>query len=156
MTMSRNKLAGAILAVLSGVLLLAIPATANASTYTESYLNRCATVKGSSAHDCYQLGAYSTYSSTQIWINGNVDCRALSGTVTFTWCGVGGGNGTGDLNIGGNFNIPGVTGGLYERMDIFANGRGCKTSGSNADTHGVTNWWNYTANPICESDNTGL
>jgi hypothetical protein len=154
MEMRKNKLAGAILAVLTGVLLFAAPAAANASTYTTSYINRCATVKGSSAHNCFQLGAYSTYTSTQIWINGNVVCRPLSGSVYFTWCGVGGGNGTGTLNIGENFNMPGVKGGLYERMDIFANGRGCSTWGSDKDINGITNWWNYFGNPICESNNT--
>jgi hypothetical protein len=153
MEMRKNKLAAAILAVFTGALLFAVPAAANASTYTESYINRCATVKSSGTNQCFQLGAYSTYTSTQIWVNGNVDCRSLSGSVDFTWCGVGGGNGTGVLNIGGNFNMPGVSG-LYERMDIKADGKGCSTSGSNSDTGGVTNWWNYYGNPICESTNT--
>ena len=151
--MRKNKLAGAVLAVLTPALLLAAPAAAHANTYTESYINRCATVTSTGTNQCFQLGAFSTYSSTQIWINGSVDCRQLSGSVTVTWCGVGGGNGTADLNIGINFNLPGASG-LYERMDILSNGRGCKTNGSNTDTKVITNWWNYTGNPICESTNT--
>jgi len=126
--------------------------TANAaSTYSISFINRCATVSGSQNHDCFQLGTYATYTNSQVWINGNVRCHPYSGSVTYSWCGVGGGNGTGALNIGINFTFSGVTG-LYERMDVLAggnvayggNGPGCSTWGSNSSNiNGNTfHWWN--------------
>ena len=130
----------AVAAVAAGMLASPLASgTADASTYTLSYINRCAVIQ---QYDCFQLGAYSTKTNSQIWINGNVICHPYAGTVHITWCGVGGGNGTGALNIGDNFNFPNATGGLYERMNIYAGGAGCSTWGSNSDTNGVHNWWN--------------
>jgi hypothetical protein len=149
--MRKIKLAVAAAAVAAG--LLASPLAvgiANASTYSISFINRCAQVSGSANHDCIQLGSYATYTQDQVWINGHVYCNILSGGVTKTWCGVGGGNGTGALNIGVNFTFSGVTG-LYERMNIFAggnvnfggDGQGCGTFGSNSNVQGHTiHWWN--------------
>lgn len=138
--MTKIKLAVAAAAVAAGLLAPALAAgTANASTYTLSYIDRCAQVE---QLDCFQLGAYSTYSQTQIWINGNVICHPYHGKVNITWCGVGGGNGTGALNIGGNFTFPGATGSYYERMDMFAGGAGCETWGSNSPGNGISFWGN--------------
>jgi len=149
--MRRIKPVVAAAAVAMGLLASPLAAgSANAATtYTWSYINRCATVAGSGNHDCFELGAHSTYSQSQVWINGSVYCHIISGSVKITWCGVGGGNGTGALNIGDNFTFSGVTG-LYERMNLFAGGNvdyggdgpGCSTYGSNSDTRGITNWWN--------------
>ena len=150
--MRKIKSALAVAAVAAGMLAssLAAAGTANASTYTISYINRCAELTNApNVFDCFQLGAHSTYSQSQIWINGTVFCKPYSGSVKITWCGVGGGNGTGALNIGANFNFPGVTG-LYERMDMFAGGAGCETWGSNSATHGIIFWFNSPNNPVCE------
>ena len=154
--------AAAVAAVAAGVLASSPAAgTANAATtYTWSVIDRCATVHGSLNHDCIELGAHSTYSQTQVWINGNVYCHPYSGSVTYSWCGVGGGNGTGALNIGVNFTFSGVTG-LYERMNIFAGGSriyggagpGCGTYGSNTTSrNGVSNWWNDDPGPGWDSN----
>jgi hypothetical protein len=151
--MRKIKLAVAAAAVAAGVLApILVTGTANAATtYSVSYINRCATVSGSQNKDCFHLGAYATYSQSQVWINGSVFCNVYSGNVTKTWCGVGGGNGTGALNIGVNFNMSGVKG-LYERMNILAGGNvayggdgpGCSTWGSNSSKIQGYNihWWN--------------
>ena len=149
--MRKIKSAVAAVAVAAGMLASPLAAgTANAvTTYTWSNIDRCASVRGSQNNDCIELGANSTYSQTQVWINGSVHCRAYSGSVTYSWCGVGGGNGTRALNIGVNFTFSGI-GGLYERMNLFAGGNtayggdgpGCHMWGSNSDTNGITNWWN--------------
>jgi len=126
------------------VLSLAAAGTANASgTYTYSYIDRCASVAGQGT-DCFELGAYTTATTSQIWINGSVSLSPYLGSVTVTWRGVGGGNGTASLNIGADFNLPYHTG-LYERMNIGDLVGICSTNGSNADsggTHGITGWWN--------------
>lgn len=146
--MRKIKLAVAAAAVAAGLLAPAFAAgTANAAlTYTISYIQRCATVHGSANIDCFKMGTYSTYSQTQVWINGRVFCDPYSGSVTYSWCGVGGGNGTGALNIGINFTFSGI-GGLYERMQIYAGFAGCSTWGStHTSPNGVTRWWNDTDN----------
>ena len=150
--MRKIKLAVAAAAVAAGLLAPSLAAgTANASTYTISYIDRCAQFgSGPGVYDCFQLGAYSTKTNSQIWINGSVFCRPYSGSVKITWCGVGGGNGTGALNIGDNFTFSGVTG-LYERMDIFAGpDRICNTWGSNSATKGIIFWFNANNTPVCE------
>jgi hypothetical protein len=139
----------AVAAVAAGMLASLLAAgTANASQYTFSGIDRCATVHLDGVAQCFELGAYSTYTQTQVWINGSVICNRYSGSLGITWCGVGGGNGTGALNIGDNFTLPDATGSYYERMDIFAGGNtfyggdgpGCDTWGSDSDTNGVTSW----------------
>jgi hypothetical protein len=127
--------------------------TANASTYTLSFIDRCAGI-GISPNiqfDCFQLGAYSTYTDSQVWINGRVICHPYRGTVNVTWCGVGGGNGTGALNIGDNFTFPHASGSYYERMQIFSGGAGCDTYGSNSTGGGIYQWFNDNGTPVCES-----
>jgi hypothetical protein len=152
--MRKIKSVVAAAAVAAGMLASPLAAgTANAAnaalTYTISYIQRCATVSGSANKDCFKMGTYSTYSQTQVWINGRVFCNPYSGSVTYSWCGVGGGNGTGALNIGINFTFSGV-GGLYERMNIYAGFAGCSTWGSSSpkingyDFH----WWNDTDNEV--------
>jgi hypothetical protein len=153
--MRKIKLAVAAAAVAAGLLAPTFAAgTANASTYTISFIDRCARVGPTSGNlhtDCFQLGAHSTYSQSQVWINGKVFCHVYSGSVNITWCGVGGGNGTGALNIGDNFTFPGATGSYYERMDMFAGGAGCETWGSNSVGHGIYQWGNDHGTPVCES-----
>jgi hypothetical protein len=149
--MKKIKLAVAVAAMVAGILAPALAAgTANASTYTISYIDRCAQFgSGPGVYDCFQLGAHSTYTNSQVWINGSVFCHPYSGSVTITWCGVGGGNGTGALNIGDNFTFSRVKG-LYERMDMFAGGAGCETFGSNSATNGIIFWFNANNTPVCE------
>jgi hypothetical protein len=123
--------------------------TAHANTYTISYIDRCAVhIASPPGSDCMQLGTYSTYSNSQVWINGNVFCKGYKGSVKITWCGVGGGNGTGALNIGDNFTFSG-TGGLYERMTMFAGGGRCGVWGSNTNTNSLIDW--STGDQVCES-----
>lgn len=150
--MRRIKRAASVVAVVAGILAPILAAgSANASTYTISFIDRCARVGPSSGDlrtDCFQLGAYSTYTQTQVWINGSTICHPYQGSVNITWCGVGGGNGTGALNIGDNFTFPGATGSYYERMDIFAGDAGCGTWGSNSDGNGIYQWG--TTDGICQ------
>jgi hypothetical protein len=149
MRMRKIKSAFAALAVIAGV--LGIPGTASAeSVYTTSAVERCI---GSYPANCVYLQAYSTYSRSQIWINGIVTC---SGTqyVIVTWC-KNTNNGQSYLNIGVNFTILPHSGGgntptgsFYYRMNIYANGNGCYSWGSNADVNG--NRW-YQALYQCEA-----
>jgi hypothetical protein len=153
--MSKIRSAAAILAVAAG--LLAAPTAAMAasvrpaeSVYTFSSMTRCFENK-TLAYGCVYFQAYSTYSASQIWINGHVSC-SWSGDVPsdITWCGVGGGNGTAYLDIGLNWNVPdwGASG-LYQRMNIISGGRGCTTSGTNSNAGQIDDWWNRSL--ICEA-----
>src|ERR1700730_1973427 len=151
--MRKIRSAVAVAALAAGVLASPLAAgPANASTYTISYIDRCAVMKGAPGNvDCFKLGAYSTKTNSQVWINGTVFCVPYRGSVTITWCGVGGGNGTGALNIGDNFTFPRI-GGLYERMDIFDGpDRICDSWGSDSDTNGIWYWFNDFHTPVCES-----
>jgi hypothetical protein len=156
--MWKIKSAVAAVAVSAGMLApLLGTSTANAeSVYTVSYINRCMDVKANNLIPptfrdyCYHLGAYSTYSQTQIWVNGQVSCYNynlnsggdVNGRTNITWCGVGGGNGTGTLNIGANVTYSGIKGSYYERMNIYSGGAGCSTWGSNSAVNGIWTWWN--------------
>lgn len=149
--MNKIRTVGAILAVLAALAFVQ-PASANATTtadtpsatshYTHSEIFRCAVYGQAGINPCFGLEVYTTSTSSQIWINGHVTCYAQQGDIRFTWCGVGGGNGTGTLNIGVNFTIGGVVTGLWERMNIPAGTGTCKTSGSNSNTHGIQSWYN--------------
>ena len=147
-----NKIKSAAAAMALGAGMLASPValgTAHANTYTISYIDRCAVyISSPPVSDCMQLGTYSTYSNSQVWKNGNVFCKGYKGHVTITWCGVGGGNGTGALNIGDNFNFSGADG-LYERITMFAGGGRCEIWGSNTDTNSLIDW--LTGATVCES-----
>ena len=151
--MRKIRSAVAVAAVTAGLLAPTLAAgTANASTYTYSHIYRCVYdgPKDNQKSACFLLAAYSTYTQTQVWINGQVYCAPTEGTVNITWYGVGGGNGTGALNIGCNFNFrPNATGSYYERMNIYAGGAGCSTWGSNADGNGIWRWFNTSV--LCES-----
>jgi hypothetical protein len=131
--------------VAAGVLpsILAAGTASASTTYTLSYVDRCASVGSDTTYpDCFQLGAYSNKTNSQISISGQVICHPFSGKVNISWCGVGGGNGTGTLNIGDNFTFPGATGSYYERMDLYAGPDPvCKSWGSNANGNGITHWW---------------
>jgi hypothetical protein len=149
--MKRTKMAALALVAAAG--LLAVPSAANAavatpaeSVYTVSSMNRYFADNLLSGYVSFK--AYSTYSSSQVWINGTVSCsgHGFSGVpaapVDITWCGVGGGNGTGFLNIGVNWNVPAwKANGLYERMDIVKNGEGCTTFGSDNPIGNITYWY---------------
>jgi hypothetical protein len=150
--MWKIKLAVAAAAVAAGMLApILVAGTANASTYTYSEIGRYAIVgpHDNEHTDGFQLWAYSTYSQTQVWINGSVFCSPTAGSVNIGWHGVGGGNGTGALNIGCNFTFSGIKGSYYERMNIYAGGAGCSTWGSNADGNGVDLWENEGV--VCEA-----
>jgi hypothetical protein len=160
--MRKIKLVVVALAATAG--LLATPAAATAATtrpaesvYTTSSLNRCFNNDPASPDwvvECVDFQAYSTYSATQVWINGHVTCHLQ--TVRFgpvpvdiTWCGVGGGNGTGYLNIGVNWNVPDWhANNLYERMNIVEGGEGCTTFGTNSAVGDIYGWSNK--NIYCE------
>jgi len=157
--MNRIKVAALALAAAAG--LLAAPSAANAavaspaeSVYTVSSMTRC--FADNLLAGCVSFKAYTTYSSSQVWINGTPSCsgQGFAGVpaapVDITWCGVGGGNGTGFLNVGVNWNVPAwKANGLYERMDIVENGEGCTTVGSNKPIGDITTWYN--ASIICEA-----
>src|SRR3977135_895331 len=119
--MRKIKSAVAALAVAAGLLTasLAAAGVANASTYSISGIDRCASVGSSASHRCFELGAYDTFTQTQVWIKGNVWCRGYTAGMGIGWHGVGGGNGTGALNIGCNFTMADASGGFYERMDLY-------------------------------------
>jgi hypothetical protein len=153
MEMNKIKSAVAVLAAIAG--LLAAPSAASAaakpaeSVYTTSSIDRCFQV-GNGDFACVDLQAYSTYSATQIWINGQVNCAGQGPSIQITWCGVGGGNGTAVLNIGVNWNDPNFDAyNLYERMDILAAGGGCTTWGTN-EPWGLILWW-FNDSLTCEA-----
>lgn len=143
--MGRIRIAAVVIAAVAG--LLAAPAAASArpaeSVYTTSRIDRC--FGGDGLEQCVRLQAYTTYSSSQVWINGKVSCTPAGSQVTLdiTWCGVGGGNGTGYLNIGVNWNAPALNAyNLYERMNIVKNGEGCTTIGTNWRVGDISLWNN--------------
>jgi hypothetical protein len=128
--MRKIKSLGAILALLVGVLAFAAPATANAATmrpaesvYTMTFYEYCLY---SQSEWCAQVNTMSTYSATQVWVNGKPWCDVSSNALAVSWCGVGGGNGTATLNIGMNL-VGSILGGEGEwfRVNIYANGAGC-------------------------------
>jgi hypothetical protein len=159
--MRRIKLAAAILAAVTG--LLAAPGAANATTtkpdggvYTTSYITRTfstAYQPCSGGYLCNQTGwvhlqVYTTYTASQIWINGVPHCTS-GGAVqsNITWCGVGGGNGTADLNVGLNWDVPAWDAyGLYERMDLYPDYQTCVTDGTNWKVEEIAIW----ALPVCD------
>jgi hypothetical protein len=157
--MKRMKAAAVALAAAAG--LLAVPIAANAavappaeSVYTKSSLTRC--FADQIFDGCVYFQAYTTYSATQIWINGNVYCKGEgfdgdpAAPADVTWCGVGGGNGTGFLNIGVDWNVPAWDAyGLYERMDIVSGKGGCTSFGSDKPIGDITYW--YTAGPTVKT-----
>jgi hypothetical protein len=116
------------------------------SVYTKSIVTRC--FADGLLAGCVYFRAYSTYSATQVWINGSVYCKGEGfdgnppAPVDVTWCGVGGGNGTGFLNVGVNWNVPAwKANGLYERMNIVEGGEGCTTFGSDEPIGDITYWY---------------
>jgi hypothetical protein len=146
--MKRIKSAAVALGVAAG--LLAVPSAAASasirpaeSVYTLTTMNRC--FADQIYAECVKFYANTTYSSTQIWINGIVHCSWSSGsyaTVNITWCGVGGGNGTAYLNIGANWNVPSWdANGLYERVDIIANDGNCTQAGNKLPIGDITYWY---------------
>jgi hypothetical protein len=162
--MSKIKLAAVTLATVAG--LVAVPGAAGAASaspasaevYTTSSMiremdNTIINAQGVSttyASTVY-FQVYSTYSSSQIWINGHVTCDGGGDApVNITWCGVGGGNGTAVLNVGVNWDVPDWDAyGLYERMDLLANHGGCTTWGSNSAVGEIDRWANDSL--VCEA-----
>jgi hypothetical protein len=162
--------AAACAGMLAPLLVLGASAANAESVYTISYINRCMDIKVNNLKPptfrdyCYHLGAYSTYSQTQIWINGHVSCYGYNqasggdenGSANITWCGVGGGNGTAVLNIGANVTYSGIAGSYYERMNIYSGGAGCSTWGSNSAVNGIYTWWNDGYGPGGYHTNNGV
>jgi hypothetical protein len=150
--MRKIQLLAVAFTVALGVLAAPISAgTASASeVYNFSGIERCFNTADTvfpGQVGCMTVQAFSSYTSTQIWINGKVGCFAgetHTGTFAYTigWCGVGGGNGTAYLNIGVNWYWPNLFGSamLYERMNIYSNDAGCVTWGYNAGPGWSNNW----------------
>jgi hypothetical protein len=159
--MKRIRMAAMVLVAAGG--LLAVPSAANAavatpaeSVYVKNYMTRC--FADQIFAGCVYFQAYTTYSATQIWINGSVYCKGEgfdgdpAAPVDVTWCGVGGGNGTGFLNVGVNWNVPAwKASGLYERMDILKNGENCTSFGSSKPIGDITYWYTQGKTPSCDN-----
>jgi hypothetical protein len=164
--MRNIKWAVAVAAMVAGLLAssLAAAGVANAGTYSISGIDRCASVGSFGTPRCFELGAYDTFTQNQVWINGNVWCHGYTAGMGIGWHGVGGGNGTGALNIGCNFTMADANGGFYERMDLFAGGStdfggdgpGCHAWGSNSPGNGVNHWWNDGGAPTFGDGDGGL
>ena len=148
--MRKIKLAMAAAAVAAGLLAPTLAAgAANASTYTYSHIYRCVFDgdKYNQSSACFILAAYSTYTQTQVWINGPVYCTPTEGIVNITWCGVGGGNGTGVLNIGDDFNFSrNAKGSYYDAWISKPAGRAARQSAAmrmvTASIIGIIQVWN--------------
>ena len=150
-------------ATVAAALSLTAPA-ADASVYTHTDMVRCYVVETSGDYKaCVEIFANSTYSGSQVWINGKVRCYLWfnavlgSGEQKLDWCGVGGGNGTSTLNIGINwtdaYQGPKISY-LYERINIPASGsQTCKSNGSNLTYGEVSTWWNNYF--VCNWDGAG-
>lgn len=145
---------GRLLALIVAVVAVALSVTAgnaanaaNAkSVYTHTEIIRCQ-ISGRPTNGCIDIFTNATYSGTQIWVNGNVQCipTSFDGKARTTWCGVGGGNGTATLDVGANWTDS--EGNFYQRVNIPANGntgisgnwpatnngKGCSSNGSNTD-----------------------
>ena len=125
-------------AVAAGLLmapLTASPASAE-SVYTLSWIGFCfhASAQGCAIGNV-NLTVTTTYSYSQIWINGHVSCTHGGGWV-ITWCS-NTNNGKSYLNVGMNWTgtpQSGIDNGQYswERMNILANGAGCSPWGGYA------------------------
>ena len=141
-------------ATVAAALSLTAPA-ADASVYTHTDMVRCywlGNVK-SPTTACVEIFANSTYSGSQVWINGKVRCYVYPSIEDglseqkLDWCGVGGGNGTSTLNIGINwtdaYEGPSISY-LYERINIPASGsQSCKSNGSNLKYGTIYEWYNH-------------
>jgi hypothetical protein len=132
--MRKIKSVVAALAVIVGALgALGAPTAASAAAsvpgnvYTYNSLTLCHSSCSQSGGSWVEMRTYATYSRSQVWINGHVSCSS-GGDWIVTWCGVGGGNGTAELNIGANFGSP-PGGEDYVRMNIIQNGAGCYSWG---------------------------
>jgi hypothetical protein len=108
------------LAVLAGLALIlpvvAVAGPASASVTGYQYQEAYAYNYGASTF----VQLHTTNTTSQVWINGTVSCTAYGGN-RVTWCGVGGGNGTGTLDTGANFTGPGGSS-YWFRFDLHANG----------------------------------
>jgi hypothetical protein len=143
-----RKIKFALVAVVMAAGLLGTVGTgiASASTYDQTIFDACA-YNAAGEYGCTSFGAYSTYTSTQIWINGRVQCSATVSWAAVSWCGVGGGNGTATLNIGDN--LAGRNWTAYNRVNIHANAAGCYVWG------GSSNGGSYTWSVGANSDDGG-
>jgi hypothetical protein len=112
------------------------PAASGESDYTLSWIGFCYYV---SEEGCaignVSLNVTTTYSYSQIWINGHVYCTHGGGWV-ITWCS-NTNNGDSYINVGMNW-TGSITSGFengetsWERMNILANGAGCNPWGGYA------------------------
>lgn len=83
------------------------------SVYTYNEISAC----NSSCSVYADMNFYATYSASQVWINGKVNCSSI-----VTWCG-NTNNGQSYLDTGMDFD------GYWLRDDISADGQGCKYRG---------------------------
>jgi hypothetical protein len=127
-----RKIKFALMAVVMAAGLLGTVCTgiASASTYDYTVMDAYAW-NWAGDYGYTTFGTYSTYTSTQIWINGKVHCSATEGWAAVSWCGVGGGNGTAHLNIGDNLEARNWT--AYNRINIYANAAGCYVWGGSSN-----------------------
>jgi hypothetical protein len=128
--MRKAKSVAVALAATAGML-LASPIAASAaatspqeSVYTYSLFE--VSLPGTSLSAYFYL--YTTFSQTQIWINGKVTCPTTPGWVT-SWCS-NTNNGQAYINAGQNLTSP--SGSWYQRADIYANYSGCSWWGSSS------------------------
>lgn len=135
-----RKIKFALVAVVMAAGLLGTVGTsiASASTYNKTLFDSFG-YNWAGDYGYSTLGAYSTYTGTQIWINGSVHCSATPGWAAVSWCGVGGGNGTATLNIGDNLAARNWT--AYDRVNIYANAAGCYGWGGSSNGGSYTASW---------------
>jgi hypothetical protein len=133
----KSALGAAVIATgLLGTLGTGTASAAPLRVYTRSVFDEYA-VNAAGEAGYTTFGTYSTYSQTQIWINGQVTCSATPGWAAVSWCGVGGGNGTAKLNIG--VNLKGRNWTAYSRANLYANAVGCYVWGGTSNGGGTAN-----------------
>lgn len=124
--MRKTKSLVAALAATAGML-LAIPSAASAASVKPALSVYTYTEVDVSLGNLYaEFAVYATYSQTQIWINGKVECGSTQGWVV-SWCS-NTNNGQAWLNVGMNLVNP--YGSWYARNNIYANNSGCSYWGS--------------------------
>ena len=144
--------AAAIMLATTGLIgLVGFAAPAQASTYTISSYERCLNyVNGlNGKYYCVRIQVHTTNTSSQIWINGSTSAYYSGEAPKITWSGLGGGNGTGKLNVGINWSWPGLSGSFWMRLYIPASG-GCSTSAYNANVAGAS-WFNPAGGITCKA-----
>lgn len=136
--MRKIKFALAAVVMAAGLLGTVGTGIASASTYDKTIFDDYA-YNAAGEYGYATFGTMSTYTSTQIWINGTVHCSATESWAAVSWCGVGGGNGTAHLNIGVNLESRNWT--AYARANLYANAAGCYVWGGSSNGGSFTASW---------------